>query len=738
MLNRKYFIFLIFLYTSFVSAMDLEAVEIMALLKGKHYKTAVRLLEKAIVQETDNRKKGYYAFVLNQIPDNITMTQPRYKYAYMAARWALNIPRSKRILLWVESGDGFFHKGFLKEGEYCYKKAMKLMKNQKNKNKLSYIQYKRAWIYVNEKEWKKAFDLLVLSTRTAGKLKSNIFFDLGKVWSESQRSEHPVPLNSLQNVMQTVSRRERVMITDGIIQGIIRSMKDDITSVATVLSQNKELSTNILNTLVSSDKVGVFVPCELLPWVEEVNINQLKSKTVLPVLNSCVQTLTQSKGKKTKIKHKNLKSLVRLYSAFKRKGVKRWPMVLAYEHLGWRKKACEESIKQFTEVAEQMISIKDNDVIKSAEESARLCQTQKPHSALVGQLVKTVFSSEWIALKYKDIEGSFESDLFNLFNSPSFRSSVKKEVLKAWKSKWMKRDLFPNLVLSGIQSYQSEELKTFLYQWASLPVSGIYLDILKSRRKGLSNEKDLDHWLPLKRVKSYASIVPWIKQSLSNPLQPKKQKVLVNKVLEYFPSRLKDQKKAASFLSLHFLKTDQLSEIFKYWKKLNIAFSNKHLAVELFEKSVYGTDKYCPSIIDLSMSSKQQELFSFIQQSCLLLSENNQSIHKIKIPKVLLSSLLAQDLAVLRLIHNKTLRLKKGISNLEYRTAPMVLGLRKSIVNFHKRKWRLNAVQSRCQNLIQNQIVLFRNELNKLSKSSLHSEQYIKLATILDGWRASQ
>ena len=737
MLNKRYFVFLIFLYASNVFALNLEAVEIMALLNGKHYKTAVRLLERAISQEKDKGKKGHYAFLLNQIPDNVSMEQPKYKYAYIAARWALNIPKSKRILLWVEAGDGFFHKGFLKEGEYCYQKAMNLLKDQKDHKKRPYIQYKRAWIHVNQKNWEKAFDLLSISAKSAGKLKRNIFFDLGKVWSESQRFDNHVSMDSLQRIMKTASKREKSVIIDGMIQGIIRSMSDDVGSIVSALSENKNLSTHILNTLASSDKVSAFPPCELLPWVENVHISKLRSKIVLPILNSCTQALTALKNKRKKIKSKNLKSLVKLYSSFKRKGVKRWPMVLAYEHLGWKKSACEESIRQLTEVVQEMISVKDNDVENSVREAARLCQKQKPRSILVKKLVNEVFESEFIVLKYKSIESDFEDSLYNLLYLKSFRLFVKKEVLKVWKSKWMKKDLFPKLVLADIRSYNSKELKTFLYQWASLPVSGVYLDIMKSSKKGLLSEKDLDNWLPLNRVNSYTSVVPWIKQALSDPLQPKKQKILVDKVLTYFPSHLKDQRKVASFLSLHFLKTEQLSKIFEHWEKLNIAFSNKHLAVELFEKSIHGADQYCPAV-EAVLFSKKSELVSFIRQSCVLLRVENQSLHKMKIPKILLSSLLAQDLAVLRLTHNKTLRLKRRISSLEYRTASMVMGLRKSIINFHKRRWKLNTAQSKCQRLIQDQIVLFKNELNKLSKSSPHSEQYAKLALILDEWRKNQ
>ena len=636
----------------------------------------------------------------------------------------------------LKRGTDFFHKGFLEEGERCYGKAIQLIKNSKDKNKLSYVQYKKAWIYVNQKDWKKAFDLLVKSIKFSGKLKQNILFDLGKVWSESQRFSNKVSLDSLEGIIKTASRKKhKSAITNGVIQGIIRSMQDDVSSVVSTLSQNKVLSTHILSALFSSDKVNAFPPCELLPWVEDVHIDKLKPKVVLPMLNSCVKLLTESNDKKKKIKDRNLKSLVKLYSSVERKGIKRWPMVLAYEHLGWKKSACQESIRQFTEVVEEMASIKDDDVTKSVGEAARLCKKQKPGSVLVKKVVKEILSSKLLALKYKNIEGTFENNLFSLFNLRSFRGFVKKEVLNLWKSKWMKKDLFPNLVLSGIRSYSSKELRSFLYQWASLPVSGIYLDIMKSARKGLLSEKDLDSWLPLKRVNSYTTVVPWMKQALSKPLESKKQKILVDKVLTYFPSDLKVQKKTASFVSLHFLKTGQLDKIFADWEKLNPAFLNRHLAVELFEKSIYDADKYCSSVADVR-SSKKKDLVSFIRQSCALL-DSDKSIHKLKIPKLLSFSLLAQDLAVLRLTHNRTLRLKRGISGLEYKTAPMVLKLRQSIVNFHKRKWKLDAAQLRCQRLIQDQIMLFRSELNKLSKSSPHGDQYVKLAAILDEWRKS-
>lgn len=737
MLKKKYFVLLVFLYTSCVLALNLEAVEIMALLKGKHYKTAARLLEKAVSEEKNKEKKGYYAFLLNQIPENVSMDQPRYEYAHMAAQWAPNVPKDKRILLWVEAGDGFFHKGFLKEGEHCYGKAIKLIKKHKDKNKLSYVQYKKAWIYVNQKNWEKAFDLLAESTKFSGKLKRNIFFDLGKVWSESQRFSNKIPLTSLEGIIKKASRKNKSAITNGVIQGIIRSMKDDISSVVSTLSQNKALSTHILSALFSSDKISAFPPCELLPWVEDVHIDKLKPKVVLPMLNSCVKLLTESTGKKKKkkIKNRNLKSLVKLYGSVERRGIKRWPMVLAYEHLGWKKSACGESVKQFYEVVKEMISTKDDDVTKSVAEAARLCKKQRPRSILVKAVVKEVLESKLLALKYKNMDGVFESNLFSLFNLRSFRKPVKNEVLKLWKSKWMKRDLFPNLVLSGIRSYSSKELRTFLYQWASLPVSGIYLDIMESAKKGLLSEKDLDNWLPLKRVNSYTTVVPWMRQALSKPLELEKQKVLVDKILTYFPSDLKAQKKTASFVSLHFLKTDQIDKVFANWEKLNTAFVNRHLAVELFEKSVYDADEYCSSVVDVQPLKKKSLLVSFIRQSCALLDSDNQSTHKMKIPKILSSSLLAQDLAVLRLTHNRTLRLKKGISSLEYKTAPMVLKLRQSIVNFHKRKWKLTTAQLRCQSLLQDQIMLFRAELNKLSKSSPHGDQYVKLAAILDEWR---
>ena len=729
---KKCFIFFMFLCAHYAQALDLQTVEIIALLEGKNYKTAVRLLEKAIRLEHNKAKKGHYALLLNQIPANVHTQRPRYEYAHIAVRWANNIPESKKILLWIEAGDGFFHTGLLRQGEQCYQKAIELINRQKNRSKLVYVQHKRAWIYVNQKKWKKAFYLLASTTASPGRLKRNIFFDLGKVWSESQSFVNRAPLSGLQNIMKTASRSEKKIIVDGLIQGMIRSL--NMNSVISVLSENTKLSFRVLNKVLSSDKADMFSACAFLPWLNNHfnSFRQLNSEEVLPILNRCTKNLTTKENNKN---HRpQLKSLVKFYNVLELTGVQRWPLILVYEQLAWKKQACGESIKQMIETAKEMLSAKDKDIEKCTAIASRLCSGVKIHSPLADSLLSTLLSSKSLALKYKHIKEDFENNLFHLLKSSSFHPLLKKHILEVnKKSQWMKKDLFPALTLLNVQDYNSKELKLFLKKWASTPLEGVYLDIVRTKRNDFLNVKELSKWLPLSSRDSYTALIPWIKKSLSSKLAPRKQRMLVDKVLKYFPTQKKDKKKAAVFLALHFFNTGELKEIFANWQKLKPAFSDKSLAVELFEKSLHQANKYCPALKSLSFHTRS--LPAFIHQSCSLLQGRRRAVYKLKVPVVLHSSHLAWDLAILRQTHNKTLRLKKGISRLENKTEKMIISLRDSVVNVHKRRWRSSKAQTKCQNLIQEQIVLFQNELKKLSKSSPYGDKYTKLAKALDQWR---
>ena len=102
------FLFMLSCLVFFAHAVDDKTLKILHLLKNKDYTVAVSLLEREMAHIKDKNKKGYYSFLLNQLPANIKMNKPRYAYAFIAGQYAQNIPRKKKMALWIEAGDGFF------------------------------------------------------------------------------------------------------------------------------------------------------------------------------------------------------------------------------------------------------------------------------------------------------------------------------------------------------------------------------------------------------------------------------------------------------------------------------------------------------------------------------------------------------------------------------------------------------------------------------------------------------
>ena len=717
-------------------SIDEATLKILSLLENKKYSSAVDLIEKEMERSKDKSKKGYYALLLNQLPANSLMKRTRYEYAFMAALWVKDIPDKERISLWIEAGDGFFRSGNLKKAGRCYKEALSYVKQ--GQSKFPYILYKQSWVYINQKKWIKAFDLLTQAAKQKGsQLRNIILFDMGKIWVESQFFKHQVPFESFSQHFQSVSKDEQYFVIDGIIQGINRIEKQDIDVIASTLSKNQNLFTRILNYILSDKAEIVIPPCRLLFWLERSQIQKVDRKQVLSILNSCTRSLTSVK-KRSKSQKVQLKHLADLYVKFDRKGVERWPLALVYSSMKWKNSACNESLLLLAEVVGFMdVNTTDEEIETSFLETFRLCKEAKGTSALVMQVTNALFSSDTLIRKYTDINGSWENTLFNLLDLRLFSQMVRKNILKA-KTGWREKDLLPALLLSHIDVYRPEEIRNFLDRFGSKPADGYYLDILIDREEVLTT-KMLQRWLPISDVDSYHKILPWLKKALADEVDSSQKESIVEKLLNYFPLKRKDKKVASLFLALHYLKTDQISTgIFEHWDKVSSVFSKKNLAVELFEKSLYNID-VCKDFELSKIFSKVKKvpLLWFTYQCCQIVKSKTSStvVRNLKVPLLLQSSFLAWDFVLLVRIQNKTLWLEKGISQLHNETSRMIMDLKKVISIYQKRKWSLKIVAKKVDFLLKKQIGLFESELTKLAQSSPHGEQYEELKNIVVQWR---
>ena len=736
LINVKFFFVTIIFVFSAHSA-DISTLKILSLLEEKNYAAAVILLEAEIKKLKDNSKKGYYAFLLNQFPVNIEMKRPRHEYAFIAARWAQNIPDKERTALWIEAGDGFFKLGSLKRAYQCYKTALSYIKQ--GQFEFVYILHKQAWIYINQKKWIRAFNILNQALHLQqNKLKNIILSDIGKIWVESQHFRNRIPFKYLKKNIHKVSYEDQQLIIDGIIQGMSRVEKQSIKHVVSTLSSDQKLSTRILDYILSNKKTLVIQPCHLLFWLGKVRIQELKKDEVFSVLNLCTRE-SLSVEKKNELNRRQLKQIARFYKLFEREGIERWPLVLIYKNIGWKNSACNESLRQLIEIVNLMDkNLESKKMEITVVETFHNCKKAKGKSHLVAKTVNTLLSSDQIAHKYRMFDNSWENALFNLLNLQLFYYSVRQNILKKASEKWRGKDLLPNLLLSDINSYNSKEINYFFNRFGVKPVKSYYLDIL-AVRENVFMVKDLERWLPLSEVDSYRGTLPWIKKALSGELKLSQKENVVKKLLRFFPLQKVDKNEVAVFLALYYLKTSQTANIFKYWEMIYHAFDKEILAVELFEKSLYEANKNCrelkSSVIFSRISSNP--LLQFINQCCQIVESkiNTVVVDDLKIPSLLKSSTLAGDFKFLVHIQKKTLWMETGISQLQTKTSKMIMDLKKSISYYQNRKWHLQILAERVKFLLRKQVNLFEIELTKLSHSSPYGVKYKELRKIVVQWK---
>ena len=553
----------------------------------------------------------------------------------------------------------FFKTAQLKKATYCYEQALNYI--QQGEPEKSYILHKQAWVYINQKKGGPAYGLLSQAVKEKAKnLKNLILFDMGKIWVESQYFKNKAPLSTLVTDVQTLSPQEKKNLIKGMEQGLRRMEKQSLAPLVSALSKNKALSTTILNELLSSSLLPVRFSCRLLPWIESAEAMNLNKKPVFSVLNSCTHYWISKK--KNPNRSKQLKRITHLYTQFERKGMERWPLALSYHHLRWHNKACEESLYQLTE---SVASISKNshldtsspseqvppatqgtsqpthhsqkksspmprysqhrttskekkhgtfspalqaqehiDIATSLKESHRFCKKAQVDKTLALNTATALLSSPSLSTQYKNKEGDYESALSHLFKIKVFSPILKIAILNAH-PQWRGKDFLPSLLLSNINDYQKEDLKVFMDRFSVKPLNPYYLNILIAREDILT-EANMNKWLPLTDVDSYSQSKPYIKAFLAGHLSEQTKKNLAKNLLSHFPSKEKEKKEISLFLSLYYLKSHQTLDLFQNWKKLSSVFSQKNLAVELFEKSLLDKGQTCKNLhAVLNPSTKQ-------------------------------------------------------------------------------------------------------------------------------------
>ena len=714
-------------------SLDMKPAEIVSLLSHQNYKEAIRIMEAQIRSSKVSREqKGYYAFLLHQIPLKVPMKGKRHRYAYMAARWSSQLSKKDKLNLWVAAGDGFFNEGTIKTAEICYKKALTVIKGIDDKKQLSYIQYKLAWVYINQKRWKDSFHLLVKAVKgKPGSFEEDILFDIGKIWVESQYFENKIPFEGLLNVKSDTGNLKEPIIR-GMLNGLQRSSQKGLEDFVPVVSKNTAISTQLLSHFISSKEVlPLFPSCHLLPWFKNSNLSALNSEYVFPVLNACSQSLLINETRKpTK---ESLKNIAYLYEQFQRTGAQHWPLSLIYKRLGQKRKACNE-ITFYTVDALNNFKREQDTMEKVISETIRLCENTDISSDRGHALVRYILLSRSLANAYKNGESYFEKLIFTLLNLKTFRPYTKEYMLKASKA-WKQKSLLPELIIADNKQYNSSEIEKFLNRFAEIPLSSDYLPLL------LITDFEvyvLEKWIPLPAVKSYEYISPWLKKALSNELSNFKKRLVVNKLIRYFPTHKRNQSHAANFLAFYYLEKESVSEIFNQWNKVAQVFRKKQLAKKLVEQALYNESSNCNPILS-GYSFKRVKNFpvlKFIYQSCQLLqSKELNSLSYLKVPSVLRSSSLAWDFSLLNRVHRKTVYLKKNLSQIHNKTVPMIMDLKNMVTHCQNRSWNIEKMKNRSRSLLNTQIVLFESELTKMADTSPYGAKYNELRKIIQKWK---
>ena len=579
----------------------------------------------------------------------------------------------------------FFKSGELKRAHHCYRSALSYTKE--DQAEFIYILHKQAWLYINEKKWAASMRLLLKALKQKdSKLRDLILSDMGKIWVESLYFKNQIPTSLLEQAFKPLSTEEQNTMISGIAQGISRTQKKGVRKVILALSDYKDLSSRLLDHFLLNNTEAAIPPCQFLPWMEQALSLISNKKNALSALNACVQKELSSKRK---IRKTQLKRIAALYLKLERTGIERWPLVLVYQKMGHKQKACKESLNQLSEVISplggplnkavplafnkplsrnkykrelQKQKASNEEIEQSVFSALEVCKKVKKSTTPLSKVfLNAVFASSALMNRYKNQDGDFESALFDLLSLPIFRSAMREVLLKA-DSRWGKKDLLPLLFLSG--KYGLKELKSFLNRFATAPVKGPYTDILTAKAEDLPMEV-LQKWLPVSEIHSYQSLIPYLNKALLGKVANRQKEDIVNKLLEHFPDRKTERRSAGIFLALHYFKTHQERKIFEHWDKVADVFNKKNLAVKLFETSLYE-EGMCEFLIDsgfLKRRSKNNNLLKFIHQSCRMLSLKSGGGGKTtkwsKLPARLKKSPLAWDFVILRGIQRKTFRLEK-------------------------------------------------------------------------------
>ena len=722
----------------FVYSLDMTPAEVASLLGNENYEKAVRIMETQIKKSNVKKdQKGHYAFLLYQLPSRVSVSQKRYEYAYMAVRWSGQLSQKEKLNLWIVAGDGLFGDGLIKRAELCYKSALNIINKLDNKKQKSYVQYKQAWVYVNQKKWKDSFRLLIQSFREgSGSLENNILFDIGKVWAESQYFTGSVSTKRLSQFFETCSDRNKVIVVNGIINGLQRNARKNPKDFIVAILKNGSISTRVFNNFISSEKmVSLFKPCDLLLWFKQSNVGTLKASHVFPVLNACSKALLTDK--KNSIKKQALKDVAYLYEQLIKKGAQHWPLSLVYERLGLKKQSCEEISFYMLDSLQEMKqkNIKKENIEKVVSETLRLCKKTNISQSKSNALLFGILSSSELANLYQqENEGQFEKYLFNLLNLKYFQNSIKKYILGAHRA-WGRNNLLVELIISNEALFNKREIKRFLDRFSNQPIQSFYMPLL------LIIDPEvivLQKWAPLHLVHTYDYLKPWLKKILSDELDNSEKRLVVKKLIKYFPNNQVDSDQAARFLGFYYLQKKYTSEIFNHWSKVEKVFQKKDLAKKLVEQSLSNDSSSCRSLSSTySMEQvKKIPVLKFIYQSCELLdSQVSVLLPVLQMPAVLRSSPLAWDFFLLNRLHRQTFYLKKNLSQIQHKTAKMIMDLKKMVMNCQNRSWRLEKMRKKSRNLLNTQIDLFEQELTKLASSSTFGNKYNELVMIIQKWK---
>lgn len=369
----------------------------------------IEALEKLFQKTKDIGVKKRAAMVLAYVPESALIQKP-YVYAEFAASQP-NTDTIERRHFYRMAADGYFQMAQFKKAARLYELGS-LLKKDYDTDK-SYLEYKRAWCFLNLSQAKLAYQILhetILKTTDQG-LKLPMLTDLGRSYGEAVLSLQTSQKSLAAYAPQ--SKQESKAFIDGLLKAFSRF--PNRSPLFYQLSLDPKWIEESLPMVLQLEWVQQQGPCEVMNIKEQLATSVKNHPHLLPTLDNCAIDLVSQKIKKPS---GALKTVAQWMTQFSLDEFQKWTVQKLYTKANLQEEACKTATDNFPALVKTQPKWFDAWMTESVEQ----CKTSKNPFALGQTLLQSLGNSSersksvqrQLLEKYMDLLGPQLSTTFLL------------------------------------------------------------------------------------------------------------------------------------------------------------------------------------------------------------------------------------------------------------------------------------------------------------------------------------